>query len=358
MTRQRVQVVAAVIRAQDGRVLLAQRPQYKHQGGLWEFPGGKVEPGETEVEALQRELHEELGLWAETLSPLIRIQHDYPDKSVELSVWQVTQWRGETYGGAASSTAAGAMQGRSMQGRSMQGHEGQPVMWVAPDEFLKLPFPAANGPIVAAARLPAIWRITPALGSLAEVQRWAEQRLRSGLNAPADAREGWLLRLPEWSLDNYVLAAEALVELKAAAKQASGVVRAPIALCLHGDLSVLQRVPSADALHLNHHQVQQLIDNGQTVASLRSRAGQLVSAAAHSEAELAASLAAGVDSAWLSPVLMTPSHPEAAPLGWATWAQWLAKVPMPIYALGGVTATDVRIARSLGGQGVAGISQF
>mgnify|MGYP000031044825 CR=1 FL=1 len=90
MTRQRVQVVAAVIRAPDGRVLLAQRPQHKHQGGLWEFPGGKVEPGETEVVALQRELQEELGLRAETLSPLIRIQHDYPDKSVELSVWQVT----------------------------------------------------------------------------------------------------------------------------------------------------------------------------------------------------------------------------------------------------------------------------
>lgn len=344
MTRQRVQVVAAVIRGKDGRVLLAQRLQHMHQGGLWEFPGGKVEAGETEVQALQRELHEELGLWPETLSPLIRIQHDYPDKSVELSVWQVTQWRGESYDGAT--------------GTAMQGREGQPVMWVAPDDFLKLPFPAANGPIVAAARLPAIWRITPALGSLAEVQRWAEQRLRSGLNAPVDAREGWLLRLPEWSLDNYVLAAEALVELKTAAEQASGVVRAPIALCLHGDLGVLQRVPLADGLHLNHHQAQQLVDNRQTAASLRSRAGQLVSAAAHSEAELAAALAAGVDSAWLSPVLMTPSHPEAAPLGWATWAQWLAKVPMPVYALGGVAATDARIARSLGGQGVAGISQF
>lgn len=353
MTHQRVQVVAAVIRASDGRVLLAQRPQHKHQGGLWEFPGGKVEPGETEVEALQRELHEELGLWAEAQTPLIRIRHDYPDKSVELSVWQVTCWRGESYGDAAGDAIAGSS--------AMQGREGQPVRWVAPDDFLQLPFPAANGPIVAAARLPAIWRITPALSSLAEVRQWAEQRLRSGFNASADAREGWLLRLPAWSLDDYVLAAEALVALKAAAvaeAQAIGSACAPISLCLHGDPRVLQRVPAADGFHLNHQQVRQLVADGQTAASLRSRAGQLMSAAAHDEAELAAALAAGVDSAWLSPVLMTPSHPDAAPLGWAQWAQWLARVPMPVYALGGVAAIEVGVARSLGGQGVAGISQF
>lgn len=345
MTRQRVQVVAAVIRGRDGRVLLAQRPQHKHQGGLWEFPGGKVEPGETEVEALQRELHEELGLWAEALTPLIRIQHDYPDKSVELSVWQVTQWRGESYGSAT------------------QGREGQPVRWVAPDDFWQLSFPAANAPIVAAARLPAIWRITPALRSLAEVQSWAEQRLLCGLNASLDAREGWLLRLPEWSLDNYVQAAEVLIKLRTEAmalamSPASGGGRTPIALCLHGDLCALQRVPAADGFHLNHHQARQLADSGQTAASLRSCASQLVSAAAHSEAELAVALAAGVDSAWLSPVLLTPSHPDATSLGWLQWSQWLAKVPMPVYGLGGVSPADIAMARKLGGQGVAGISQF
>lgn len=339
MTHQRVQVVAAVIRAPDGRVLLAQRPQHTHQGGLWEFPGGKVEPGETEVLALQRELQEELGLRAETLSPLIRIEHDYPDKSVALSVWQVTHWTGESY---ASATI---------------GREGQPVAWFSPEALLSLPFPAANAPIVSAVRLPAIWRVTPALTSLPSLLDWAEQRLDTGLSAAADEREGWLLRLPGWSLANYVEAAEAVLALLARAASAQR-ASAPIALCLHGDPAVLQQVPAADGFHLNRLQVQQLRERGQLAASLRSRAGQLLSAAAHDEAELAAALAIGVDSAWLSPVLATASHPGAPFLGWTQWAQWLANVPMPVYALGGLTATDVSAARALGGQGVAGISQF
>lgn len=342
MTVQCVQVVAAVIRRPDGRVLLAQRPQHKHQGGLWEFPGGKVETGETEVAALQRELQEELGLWPEVLAPLIRIRHDYPDKSVELSVWQVTQWRGESYADALEVTRSG--------------REGQPVLWVAPQDFQARQFPAANAPILAAARLPAIWRITPALDMITDVQAWARQRLPIGSGAPADVREGWLLRLPGWTTDRYVQAAEALIELLAREQEASS--SSPIALCLHGDPEVLQRVPSADGFHFNRQQVRQLQTAGQVAASLRSRTGQLFSAAAHDDIELASALAVGVDSAWLSPVLATASHPDATPLGWSSWSMMLAKVPMPVYALGGVSPAEVSDARRWGGQGVAGISRF
>lgn len=344
MTRQRVQVVAAVIRRPDGQVLLAQRPQHTHQGGLWEFPGGKVESGETEVEALQRELQEELGLWPESWSPLIRIQHDYPDKSVELSVWQVTCWRGERY------EAADGMRGR----------EGQPVRWVAPDDFRHLSFPAANLPILSAARLPAIWRITPALGSLSEVLQWAELRVQSAMSAAPDAREGWLLRLPAWSLSDYVSAAETLIALRSdAMSRCSSPARpVPFSLCLHGDPVVMHRVPAADGFHLNRQQVRDLLAAGRTAAALMTRDHQLMSAAAHDNDELANAIAAGVHSAWLSPVLETRSHPEATPLGWTAWSQAVNRMPMPVYALGGVAATDLSLARHLGGQGVAGISQF
>lgn len=134
----RVHVAAAVIRGVDGRILLARRADTQHQGGLWEFPGGKVEADESVAAALSRELQEELGIQVTTARPLIKVQHDYPDKQVLLDVWEVSAFTGEPHGA-----------------------EGQPLEWVAPRDLLNYEFPAANAPIVAAARLPADYLITP-----------------------------------------------------------------------------------------------------------------------------------------------------------------------------------------------------
>ena len=125
----RVHVAAAVIRGVDGRILIARRADTQHQGGLWEFPGGKVEAGESVEAALGRELKEELGIVVEAARPLIQVQHDYPDKQVLLDVWEVSAFTGEPHGA-----------------------EGQPLAWVAQRELADYAFPAANQPIVAAAR--------------------------------------------------------------------------------------------------------------------------------------------------------------------------------------------------------------
>mgnify|MGYP002714153243 CR=1 FL=1 len=125
----RVHVAAAVIRGADGRVLIAKRPQDKHQGGLWEFPGGKVEEGEAVERALARELEEELGIRVEAARPLIQVHHDYPDKQVLLDVWEVSSFTGEPHGA-----------------------EGQPLAWVSERQLLEYEFPAANKPIVAVLR--------------------------------------------------------------------------------------------------------------------------------------------------------------------------------------------------------------
>lgn len=127
----RVHVAAAVIRGTDGKILIARRADKQHQGGLWEFPGGKVEPDETVEAALARELKEELGIAVMAARPLIKIKHDYPDKQVLLDVWEVSSFTGEPHGA-----------------------EGQPLAWVSNRELASYEFPAANQPIVAAARLP------------------------------------------------------------------------------------------------------------------------------------------------------------------------------------------------------------
>ncbi len=121
-------VVAAVIYDEkQEQVLIAKRPDDKHQGGKWEFPGGKVDEGESAGEALKRELFEELDIRISHFDRLIEIHHDYPDKSVFLDIYEVHQFSGEAIG-----------------------KEGQEVRWVKPSKLSAFTFPDANVAIIEA----------------------------------------------------------------------------------------------------------------------------------------------------------------------------------------------------------------
>ncbi|MDP1520024.1 8-oxo-dGTP diphosphatase MutT [Porticoccus litoralis] len=122
-----VHVAVAVIDDGDGQILIARRPDHVHQGGLWEFPGGKVEPGEAVFDALKREVWEELAIRVEAAEPLIEIRHDYPDKCVLLDVWCVNRFTGVP-----------------------SGNEGQPLCWVSKKQLANYAFPEANQPIIEA----------------------------------------------------------------------------------------------------------------------------------------------------------------------------------------------------------------
>ncbi|HBP93498.1 MAG TPA: 8-oxo-dGTP diphosphatase MutT, partial [Alcanivorax sp.] len=124
-------VVAAIIRDRENRLCLSRRPEHKHQGGLWEFPGGKVEEGEPLEQALARELDEELGMKAVRSQPFMTVRHRYPDLRVTLHFREVTAYTGEPHG-----------------------REGQPVEWVPLQELSSRQFPAANQPVVTALKLP------------------------------------------------------------------------------------------------------------------------------------------------------------------------------------------------------------
>lgn len=120
----RVHVAAGVI-LRDRQVLIARRHHEAHQGGLWEFPGGKLEGGESVSEALTRELQEEIGITVEKAEPLLKISHDYTDKQVLLDFWTVSAFSGEP-----------------------EGREGQSLEWCNLERLREREFPAANVPVV------------------------------------------------------------------------------------------------------------------------------------------------------------------------------------------------------------------
>ena len=129
----RIQVVAAVIfrfdktlaQSENNHILIARRADHLHQGGLWEFPGGKVEKGETHHQSLVRELQEEINITITSASPMMQISHDYIDKSVTLDIWKVIEFEGNP-----------------------EGAEGQEIRWVSMDELRDYDFPTANQPIL------------------------------------------------------------------------------------------------------------------------------------------------------------------------------------------------------------------
>lgn len=122
-------VAVGVLIRSDGSVLISRRSEQAAHGGLWEFPGGKLEAGETITAALRRELHEELGILVQVAEPWLQIRHTYPAQTVMLHVWRVRAWRGAPHS-----------------------QEGQPLAWVLPEGLLDFAFPAADAPIIARLR--------------------------------------------------------------------------------------------------------------------------------------------------------------------------------------------------------------
>lgn len=307
--RRLIHVAAGAIEDRAGRILIAQRPAGVHQGGLWEFPGGKLAPLETPAQALARELHEELGIRVIASRPLIQVQHDYGDRRVLLDVRRVSVYAGEP-----------------------RGLEGQPLDWVRPEAMDPAGFPAADRPIIMSLRLPDSYLITGA--------------------DPTDT-DGFLARL-----DQALAGGITLAQLRAHALDDARYRRlasAAAALCRErGARLILSRHPAlvrevgSAGLHLQAH----------ALRGLRERplpADRLVGASCHDAGELARAAALGLDYALLSPVRPTRSHPDGRPLGWQRFTELVAPAALPVYALGGLGPADLADAFAHGAQGIAAI---
>jgi len=309
-------VMAGVLRDMQGRVLLAQRPPGKHLEGRWEFPGGKLESGESPQLALVRELREELDVQIQPQdgTPLIRIPWRYGERGLLLDAWVFTRWQG-----------------------TPQSLEGQALQWQMPCDIDLATLAPADRPILQALRLPPLYAITPADVTPDQADAW-HAKVTAAIEHGTRLIQ---LRLPLWSSEQ--------VRALAARLQAS-VVQHGAHLLLNGDIEGARRLGQGIGVHLKAAQLDELMERPLPWS-------QLIGASGHDASQLtkAARLA---DFATLSPVAPTASHPHAAALGWPHFHALAESAALPVYALGGMTPAHVDEARSHGGQGVAGIGAF
>ncbi|HEX7129478.1 MAG TPA: 8-oxo-dGTP diphosphatase MutT [Rhodanobacteraceae bacterium] len=339
------EVAAGVLTDARGRVLLMQRLPGKHLAGLWEFPGGKLEPGETVGRALVRELREELGIEARAFAPLISLPWRYPEKSVRLHVLRVTAWEGDPHA-----------------------REGHPLRWVPVEDMVPAQMPAADRPIVTALRLPAFYAITPAGldacralphpdplptgergksrepapgGSVVSPLPTGARKTGAKRLAAEEGRRSLLqLRTPGRDRDAMRATAVAMLEQTPDLKSR---------LLVNADVELAREL--GIGVHLRASQLREL--------DRRPLPGaQWVGASCHDADELERAATIGADFATLSPVRATASHPGASPLGWDRFAELVREARLPVYALGGIGPADLDRARAAGAQGVAGISAF
>ena len=305
-----VEVAAAILlREVNGNTefLLAQRPHGKVYSGYWEFPGGKVEPGESLREALLREIQEELGVKIECAWPWLSCEFTYPHARVRLKFFRVTSWHGEI---------------------SPIEHSG--FVWIKIGDSAPVsPVLPANGPILRALELPATYALTNAAenGIDAELAR-LDRALNNGLRL-IQVRDK---ALPDEDRRRF---AKALMQL---ARKFNDTI-----VLVNNDHSLASEI-GAHGLHLSSDRLSQITQRPPF---------EWVAASCHSAAEIAHAAAIGLDFAVLSPVLPTPSHRQTESIGWETFTSLIERSSLPIFALGGMQPKMLELARQNGAHGIA-----
>jgi 8-oxo-dGTP diphosphatase len=305
-----IEVAAAVMLRSDGQeFLLAQRPNGKVYAGYWEFPGGKVEPGESVRQALIRELQEELGITVTQCSPWLTRQFTYPHATVRLHFWRVTEWEGEIGITAPLEHTA--------------------VDWQKCGKSATVsPILPANAPILKALSLPTSMAIT--MGEIEGIERQLERleiALDSGLRLIQLRDKGW----PKLQRLRF---AETIIRI---AHQYGALV------LVNDDEEIAYQV-GADGIHLSSNRL----------ATCTTRPEfTWVGASCHTAQEIQHAGKLDLDYALLGSVRPTPSHPDATGLGWSAFNRLISGNTLPVFALGGMKQGMLPEAQNHGAHGIA-----
>lgn len=325
-----VSVVAAVITPQglttaahaplgpNINVLLAQRPEGKHLAGKWEFPGGQVESGESHENALYRELDEELGIQIQSAHPWTTITHPYPEKTVILHIYRVTEWSGVA-----------------------SGREGQAIEWVAWHQVQDRPMPEADRALIKAFGMSPFGLTLSLPNADRDLLEYAQERL-DWIAKSAWSHHPWWIHLA-LEPDSAHRAHNELASLIALIKDHGHVVM------VHGTVDVAAEL-KADGVYLHRQAGLALTE--------RPREFKWVAMACDDRQTLAHAGDLGLDYVTLAP-LRRPHHAaDTAELGGEQFKQLLTHASLPVLALGGLGLNDLTWVRSLGGFGIASTTGF
>jgi 8-oxo-dGTP diphosphatase len=304
-------VMAGLLINADGRVLLAERPQGKHLGGFWEFPGGKVEPGELPLAALARELREELGIELRSAQPLIRVLWTYHDRRLLLDAWRVDRWD-----------------------EAPQSLEGQALQWWEPAKIDPVILTPADRPILQALRLPSGYALTPADITVDRRDEWVE-RIHLAISTGTRLLQ---LHLPLWPTESVRELAAALL---------------PVASSYGATLLLHDDIEGALALGIGVHlSTRQMLEVTERVLPWQ----QVISVSCHDTAQLAKATDIRADFAVLSPAVT--GHVDASSMDWPHFQSLAEEASLPVYTMGAFSAKYLIEAKRNGGQGVAGVNEF
>ncbi|MBV4396389.1 Nudix family hydrolase [Advenella alkanexedens] len=316
MSKPHIHVAVGVIIRDNGEILLGQRPKGKPWEDWWEFPGGKIEAGESVHQALCRELKEELDITVEQATPWVNFVHEYPKNIVHLAFWKVTRWQG-----------------------TPTGLENQQLAWTQPESAEQL------GQLLPASLPPLKWLGIPdryaisAIGSAANAPAWLE-KLDSLLDRGIRLFQ---LREPNWDEGPKAESLKALmleIHQRCHQKGARLIINSihPKAWWSLADGVQLR---AQDALLLEERPLPE---------------DKLVGVSAHNLADLLYANIIQADFTVLGHVLPTASHPKQPPLGWESFTQLSAEAGLPVFAIGGMNETLLPVAQQNGAHGIAGIS--